>query len=63
MKDSHVADMQSFLYPRSHYYGQGTPAHLDFNHGVRRAECFFFAPALTASRTKTFSTPRCACAR
>jgi transcriptional regulator with GAF, ATPase, and Fis domain len=31
MKDSHGIDKQSFLYPRSRYYGQGTPAHLDFN--------------------------------
>jgi hypothetical protein len=31
MKDAHVADKQSFLYPRSRYYGQFTPAHLVFN--------------------------------
>lgn len=31
MKDAHGADKQSFLYPRSRYYGQCTPAHLDFN--------------------------------
>jgi hypothetical protein len=31
MKDAHGADKQSFLYPRSRYYGHCTPAHLDFN--------------------------------
>jgi hypothetical protein len=31
MKDSHGVDKQSFLYPRSRYYGQCTSAHLDFN--------------------------------
>jgi hypothetical protein len=31
MKDTHVIDKQSFLYPHSHYHGQFTPAHLVFN--------------------------------
>jgi hypothetical protein len=31
MKDAHGADKQSFLYPRSRYYGPCTTAHLDFN--------------------------------
>jgi hypothetical protein len=31
MKDAHFADKQSFLCPRSRYYGQFTPAHLVFN--------------------------------
>ena len=31
MKDSHLVDKQSFLYPRSRYYGQFTPAHLVFD--------------------------------
>jgi hypothetical protein len=29
MKDAHLTDKQSFLYPRSHYYGH--PANLVFN--------------------------------
>ena len=31
MKDPHLADKESFLYPRSRYYGQFTPAQLVFN--------------------------------
>jgi hypothetical protein len=31
MKDTHLAGKQSFLYPRSRYYAQFTPAHLVFN--------------------------------
>jgi hypothetical protein len=31
MKDAHLADKQSFPYPRSRYYGRSTPEHLDFN--------------------------------